>query len=134
MGSIIPPAIKGLTMTNMVLNGVRQPNVINADYYIDDGLILSFCNGKDASIRDRLGKKVCVEISDIMALREHFDRALGCTSKYGCCEYTSAHERNHFLKHVEDSWQKEFRLFWALTEFAERWVSIPAGFAKLVEL
>jgi len=57
-------------------------------------------------------KKAVIQIFDINKLKESFDSQIGFVSEDGFCQYTEMDERNHFLKHVSDSWQKEYRWFW----------------------
>ncbi|MEZ6935890.1 hypothetical protein [Aeromonas sp. S19(2024)] len=124
--------VRDLTMTGCIGNGFRIPNIRNANYYHDDGLILSFCNHFDPAIAKKLNKKACVEILSINKLKNHISRKLKqeCIAKN--CEYTENHERNHFLKSIEDSWQNEFRLFWKAEQNAT--VHIPKGIARIVRL
>src|SRR3990167_1575715 len=55
-------SIKDFTYVGNVFYGIRAPDVASAQYYIEDGIILSFCNVKSKSIAQRLGKKACVKI------------------------------------------------------------------------
>jgi len=125
-------SIKSFTMTNCTVNGQPLPDIIDAKYYIEDGLVLSFCNRKSGSIARRLGKRACVKIFNIYKLKECIDEQLGVDSVMGECMYTADHRRNHFLKSVEDGWQDEYRLFWPLSE--PRWVKLRRGFGKSVKL
>lgn len=122
--------VRNLTFTNNYSNGVRLPDLKSADYYTQDGLILSFCNSFDLDIAKRVGKKVCVKITNIQKTKKRIDKQLGCKGHMALCQYTSDHQRNHFLKSVEDSWQDEFRIFWETTQ--EKWVKIPEGTAELI--
>jgi hypothetical protein len=124
--------VKNLTYTGNVFNGVKAPDVVNAQYYLEDGLILSFCNIKSRSIAQRLGKKACVKILNIHSLKYIIDEQLGVDGISGICDYTHDHNRNHFLKYNEDSWQNEYRIFWPLTE--PRKVKIPKGTAVKIKL
>ena len=122
--------VKNLTMTDCHSNGTRLPNLNNASYYSEDGLILSFCNHFDISTAEKFGKKACVKILNIDKTRRNIDIQLGCKGTMNVCEYTKDHQRNHFLKSIEDQWQDEFRMFWKITTM--KWVKVPAGTAELV--
>ncbi|WP_374089194.1 hypothetical protein [Methylomicrobium lacus] len=122
--------IKNLNMSNVVINGRRVPDIQNASYYKEDGLILSFCDSENAAIAERLGKKCCVRVSKLKELKKAIDSQLGVKGTMGPCQYTTDHQRNHFLKSVEDAWQEEFRMLWKFPENVS--VTIPGGHAKLV--
>lgn len=122
---------KDITITNCIFNGQLIPDVYNASYYKEDGLILSFCNKKSNKICKGLNKKACVKIINIEELKQKLDLQLGCEGEMRACEYTQDHQRNHFLKSTEDAWQDEFRIFWRIPE--ERNVSIDKGTAKLIK-
>ena len=123
---------RNITIKNFTSNGIKLPDIINANYYKEDGLILSFCNSFSVDIANKMDKKACVEIINIEKLRQNIDRQLGCKGIMDSCRYTLDHNRNHFLKSSEDSWQNEFRIFWRTTR--EKWVEIPANSAKLVKI
>ena len=122
--------VKSFTMTNCSVNGVSMPDIVDAKYYSEDGLILSFCNSLDESIAKRLGKQCCVKVSKLKEFRKVIDKQLGVKGVMQSCEYTDNHERNHFLKSTDDAWQDEFRLFWRYQNNTT--VTIPQGHAKLV--
>ncbi|AQT10332.1 hypothetical protein [Pseudomonas protegens] len=124
------PNIRGFTGTGNYYNGVRLPDVHNANFYTEDGLIQSFCNVMDPAIGERFGKAACVRIYDIDRLRKHLDKRLGRRSKFGDCEYTRDHQRGHFLKSQDDAWQQEYRFFWPSRE--ARSVVLPSGVAEVV--
>lgn len=124
--------VKGVTFRNVVVDDYHIPDFSGADFYKDDGLILSFCNVADRTILTRLEKAVCVVISDIHGLKQLIDNQLGNVGEAGYCEYTSDHQRNHFLKSAEDQWQEEYRLFWPIKEPTT--VTLPPGVARLVNL
>lgn len=129
--SIAPGAhIRGLTMTNNYMNGVRMPDVNDVQYYLDDGLILSFSTRLTGVLAKKMKKKACVKILNIDLLKSSLDEQLGVKSEAELCRYTRGHERNHFLKSELDSWQAEFRLFWPITKKVE--VSVASGTAELV--
>lgn len=119
---------KNITISRSFMGGIPISHMEISDY-AEDGLILSFCNSNSEYIARRLGKVACVKILKMAALKECFDEQLGCCSVMKKCDYTKGHERNLFLKSIEDSWQDEYRLFWKLHQ--ERSVCIPAGFARL---
>jgi hypothetical protein len=125
-------SIGSFTMTNSTFNGQRIPDILDAKYILEDGLILSFCNKKSKNIAQRLGKEACVKILDIAALKEIIDEQLGIEGTMGPCEYTTDHQRNHFLKSSADSWQDEYRIFWPLGE--NRIVNIHSGLAVSIKL
>jgi hypothetical protein len=104
--------VKNLTFTNNYSNGARLPDLHNANYYSEDGLILSFCNHFHVSTAERLGKRACVKIINIDRTRKKLDKQLGRKGIMKSCEYTESHQRNHFLKSTEDQWQDEYRIFW----------------------
>jgi len=114
------------------INGKAIPKINNASFYKEDGLILSFCNSHDDEIATRLGKSCCVRISNIKELYLSINKQLGVKGKMGDCKYTQGHNRNHFLKSVEDEWQQEFRMFWAYPKNAM--VTIPSGLGKLLSI
>ncbi len=124
--------LKNVSFRGTSINGTQLPDNIGANYHSDDGLILSLSNVHSDDICQRLGKTVCVRIDDVVALKSALDSQLGVESWVGDCKYTSDHQRNHFLKSTEDSWQQEYRLFWPVIEKPERWVKIPAGLASKV--
>ena len=124
------PNVKGFTFTGNMFNGMPLPEVRNASFYIEDGLIQSFCNVFDIGIAKRLGKEACVRVHDINKLRKYMDKRLGRRSQYGDCMYTSDHQRGHFLKSKDDAWQKEYRFFWPTRQ--ECSVLLPAGVAEVV--
>ncbi|HBC3955648.1 TPA: hypothetical protein KD883_004656 [Vibrio parahaemolyticus] len=122
--------VKNVTMTGNTFNGKKIPDVKNASYYKEDGLILSFCNELDAEIARRLGKKACVKILDMHQLKVALDSEVGSKGIMKNCSYTKGFKRDHFLKSTEDSWQKEFRLFWKSDKSV--WVAIPPNIGELV--
>lgn len=122
--------VRKLTMTNNRKDGALMPDVHNASIYEEDGLILSFCHKLSDDIARRMKKKSCVKIKDINALKRCIDRAVGVRATAKNCRYTEDHQRNHFLKSKDDSWQSEFRMFWNLR--SEVRVTIPPGLAEYV--
>jgi len=122
--------VRGLTMIGCERDGVPIPNFFNADFYEDDGLILSFSSRLTGVVARKMKKKACVKIIDMDGLRRHLDETLGVQSIAGYCEYTESHERNHFLKSELDSWQAEYRLFWPIKERVE--VQLLPGVAELI--
>lgn len=120
--------VKNFTMTNSFFNGQRVPDIISANYYNEDGLILSFCNNFSEEIARKLGKKACVKIVDLEKLRKRIDKQLGIKGVMKECRYTTDHQRNHFLKSTEDSWQDEYRIFWRYPK--NKIVLVPSGIAE----
>ena len=121
---------KNITIGNIVHNGRHVGGIKNANFYTEDGLILSFCNSFDKSIAERMGKQACVKICNIEKLRRVIDKQLGCKGIMKECTYTRDHQRNHFLKSTDDEWQDEFRLFWGVKE--NRVVNLPSGLCEFV--
>lgn len=113
------------------INGERIPDIHNAYYYQEDSLILSFCNHLSPDTARKLGKVICVEIINISKTKKKLDKKLGIRGGMKKCDYTDDHQRNHFLKSKDDSWQDEFRIFWK-SQRGETWVTIPSGTAKIV--
>lgn len=124
------PSVRNINFIGCSFNGIRIPDVIGANFYTEDGLIQSFCNVFDVGIANRFGKAACVRIHDIDKLRKHLDKRLGQRSRFGNCEYTHDHQRNHFLKSVSDNWQKEYRFFWPNRDACS--VELPPGVAEVV--
>ncbi|EGR2205853.1 hypothetical protein RCC09_004615 [Vibrio parahaemolyticus] len=122
--------VKNVTMTGNTFNGKKIPDVKNASYYKEDGLILSFCNELDTEIARRLGKKACVKILDMHQLKMALDSEVGSKGIMKNCSYTKGFQRDHFLKSTEDSWQNEFRLFWKSDKSVR--VAIPPNIGELV--
>ena len=123
------PDIRRFTMFKCSYNGVEIPT-FSANYYKEDGLVLSFCNSFSKKIAKKLGKKSCVVIEDMDKLKNIIDKQLGCNGIMKKCSYTNDHQRNHFLKSKKDSWQDEFRIFWKHSSNVK--VFIPEDTAKLV--
>ncbi|RON65885.1 hypothetical protein BK669_04305 [Pseudomonas fluorescens] len=105
------------------------------DFHLDelshwDGLALCFSGRLDEDVAHRMKKKICIKVADIDALKSLIDKQLGVVSKAGWCEYTSGHQRDHFLKSDLDSWQVEYRIFWPINEKVT--VKLPAGIGEVV--
>jgi hypothetical protein len=124
--------VKDITMLSCVINGAPVPDIRNADFYREDGLVLCFSNTLSTEICRRLSKKVCVAIDDLASLKLVLDAQIGVTSTARKCDYTNNHERNHFLKHDADAWMDEYRLFWPALKDAS--VTLPKGMARRCEL
>lgn len=122
--------MKDITITNYTIGGRKTLDVVNANYFNEDGLILSLCNEFSLDIAKKMSKKCCVKITNVEKLRRIVDKQLGCKGQMGNCIYTTNHERNHFLKSIDDSWQTEYRLFWRSLE--SKWVKLPANMAEFV--
>jgi hypothetical protein len=113
-------------------DGRKIPNLYDVSLFLDDGLILSFSNNFRLEIAKRLGKKACVEILDIKNLKNTIDNQLEVIGVMKECEYTKDHQRNHFLKSIEDKWQDEFRLFWNIQ--TEQRINMSKGIAIEIKL
>ncbi|CAG36444.1 unknown protein [Desulfotalea psychrophila LSv54] len=124
--------VQGLNMSNNSFNGRKMPELRNASYYHEDGLILSFCDVFSVEIARKMGKKVCVKIFNIENLGKVIDKQVGSKGIMRNCKYTYDHQRNHFLKSKEDEWQREYRLFWKKEDSVR--VEIPTGTAELVTI
>ena len=125
--------VQNLVFTNNTTigpDGIPRP-IPDVRTYTEHGLILSFCTQNSRDIAEKLGKKVCVEILNIKKTKKLLDKKLGIKGEMRECEYTSDHQRNHFLKSDADAWQNEFRIFWK-TEVQERSVNIPVNTAKML--
>lgn len=121
---------KNITITRCTSNGIELPSVRNAEYYQSDGGILSMCNTFDLNIAKKLKKLACIKIKDVEAIRKSFGKQLGCKAIMGECRYTKDHQRGHFLKSVEDSWQNEFRIFFPTIKVKS--VRVPSCIAEFV--
>ena len=77
-------------------------------------------------------KEACVRIDDIERLKRDLDGQIGCEGRMESCRYTNDHQRDHFLKSIDDSWQYEYRIFWSHTESRAVW--IQPGTARLIKL
>lgn len=124
------PNVRNFNFIGCRLGGIQVPDVIGASLYMEDGLIQSFCNVFDVGIANRLGKTACVRIRNIEKLRKYMDKRLGRRSRFGDCEYTRDHRRNHFLKSIDDDWQQEYRFFWPKKDSCS--VELPVGVAEVV--
>ncbi|RTN83063.1 hypothetical protein [Enterobacter asburiae] len=121
-----------VTFTDSTFNGSFHPGTIKFEQRFEDGLVLCLANSKSSDLARRLGKRACVEISDVELLKRNIDRQLGISGVMRSCEYTDGHNRDHFLKSNLDSWQDEFRIFWRGAKSTR--VSIPSGIAKEVKI
>ena len=77
-------------------------------------------------------KNTCVEIDNIDGLLDEFDKQIGIKSIRRKIIYTKGLERDHFVKSDEDSWQKEFRAVWDVSNVASLVVVVPSGFCRRV--
>jgi hypothetical protein len=68
----------------------------------------------------------------ISKLKAVIDEQLGVVGIAGDCKYNLDHQRSHFEKSTDDSWQDEYRLFWPLT--THKWVELPAGIAVRIKM
>ena len=124
--------VKNMSFVNCNFDGLQLNELKNISYFQEDGLILSFCHAFDKKIASRLGKAACVRVKNIKSLKTIIDQQLGVVSNASTFRYTKDHQRNHFLKSSEDSWQREYRLFWDLKE--PQLVALPPGVAEEVLL
>lgn len=122
--------VKNFSLGGANLDGWIIPEIKNASLYEDDGLILSFSTRLTKILARNMKKRACVKIIDIDRLQRVISDQLGVSAIVGFCEYTSSHERNHFLKSELDEWQAEYRMFWPLKEKVE--VNLPVGVGQLV--
>ena len=137
MEFLYPEEKRQFTNSNVFQNiafFVNDTPINSYGYYsnIEDGLILSFCTKFCMNIMQRLGKKVCIQISNIFTLKQLLDKQLGCVGEYKKCKYTKTHNKNHFLKSNDDEWQQEWRIFWDKKDVEEILVEIPKNTAKLI--
>ncbi|MGK5079658.1 hypothetical protein [Janthinobacterium sp. HLX7-2] len=119
------------TIIGCSFDGIRVPDIVKANYYTEDGAILSFCHEKNAEIMNRLGKVCCVRILDVERLKSVIDLQLGIKGKMGSCKYTKDHQRSHFLKSNMDAWQQEYRLFWK--NVGKTFITLPPGIGEAVQ-
>lgn len=99
------------------------------DVVHEDGLVVCFANRRSRYICKKLDKSCCLKIHDVGYLFDILSEKIGFRGEHGACSYTKGHLRNHFLKHVDDSWQDEYRLFWPGVEAVS--VELPPGIASL---
>ncbi|MDZ5634494.1 hypothetical protein [Janthinobacterium sp. GMG1] len=122
--------IRGLTMLGCTNNGKKILDLHEVDRYVEDGAILSFCKKFDVELGRRFkGKVICLKIKDIRDLFQAIDDQLPVIGRLEDCLYTEDHQRNHFLKSIDDSWQEETRMFWKIAEKVE--VELPPGLAEV---
>lgn len=107
------------------------PDIFVGELREEDGLALCFANSLSGAIAARFNRKFCVRIENINAFKAALDAILGAQGVSGGCSYTINHNRNHFLKHIEDAWQDEFRIIWPTLKSA-RTIKLPPGFATSV--
>lgn len=124
--------VKSFTMHGCKINGKMVPNIYNAKFYIEDGVVLCLSKTLNAKVAAKFGnKKCCVRILDVEKLKSIIDSEIGVGGVLRDCEYTDSFQRNHFLKSTMDSWQSETRIFWAVNNKIE--VILPPGIAEFVE-
>jgi hypothetical protein len=98
-----------------------------------DGLVLCFANRLSNYIAYRFGRSFAVRVPDVEALKSVLDQQLGASGLIGSCEYTPDHQADTFLKHIEDCWQDEFRIFWPRTR-GTTWGLLPSEQSVMVNL
>jgi hypothetical protein len=116
--------IKSLTMNIDGYTPVKEARIHRT---FEDGLVVCLSNFKTIRIARGLNKKACVRINDVDVLKDVLDRHIGTKGISKDCEYTDSHHRNVFLKSVNDSWQKEYRLYWK--DVGAINVDLPPGLA-----
>lgn len=114
------------------VNGKPLPDFMRIERRTEDGLVLCLANRRSNYIAKKLGKKACVKILDVEALKSCLDAQIGVESLMAPCKYTSDHSRGHFLKSSLDSWQDEFRIFWPNTMACK--VNIPPNIALRIPI
>lgn len=128
----------GGSIKNVSVTNCSGPNGPIPDYYLNeyshwDGWIMCFCTKQSGRIARKFGgKKACVQIIDFNRLKSSLDEQVGLVSEAKHCQYTKGHRRGHFIKSDEDSWQKEYRLFWKSLDAETRMVQLPPGIGKLL--
>ncbi|AJY52512.1 hypothetical protein [Halomonas sp. KO116] len=128
-GVIALEDVRGITLTNVNINGYQINHMYIKERREEDGLILSFCNHFSERTAHRLEKEAAIEIIDIDKLIKSINRQTKTKCKRGNCEYTLGHNRNHFLKSYRDAWQDEHRLFWNHPESIN--AQIPRGIGTI---
>ncbi|MGS5088590.1 hypothetical protein ACVC7V_19085 [Hydrogenophaga sp. A37] len=116
---------------NRYSSGKPVPDIYIRELRHENGLVLCFANSFSNAIAARFNRKFCVRIDNIEALKTTIDKQLGAQGISSDCNYTIDHNRSHFLKHIDDAWQDEFRIFWPTLK-EERTVEIPPGSASAV--
>ena len=117
---------------DITINGDSFKNVKHSQF-AEPALVLCLSTECSATLAARFKKEVCIEILDLQSLKDNLDKQVGIVGEPNYCEYTETKNRGHFMKSVDDAWQKEYRIIWPrVTE--ERQVSITRGFCKLMEL
>ena len=107
------------------------PDIFVAEHRREDGLVLCFANSFSTAIAARFNRRFCVRIDNLEALKTSIDKQLGVQGISGDCKYTIDHNRNHFLKYIDDAWQDEFRIIWP-TIRNEVTVVLPPNCASVV--
>lgn len=113
-------------------NKIFYKGMINHNIYhyqkFEDALIICFSTNFHQKAALKFKKMFCVEIIDYVKLFNSLNDQIGLIGKDGFCHYTKGLNRNHFLKSIEDKWQKEYRIIWVgLSEKVD--VFIPKGIA-----
>jgi hypothetical protein len=127
-------AMEDIVFTNCTFNERHIPGPLTYSQHPEDALILCMSKSGDKEIMQRLDKVACVLIPDVEKLRAVLDKQIGYESEHADVQYTEEPgNRNHFLKGTEDSWQQEYRFVWRGEGIGkeQRWVTIPAGLARL---
>lgn len=114
---------------SLTVDGVEIVRDAKVNKWTEDGLVVCFANRRSRFIAKKLEKKACVRVLDVELLKTLIDVHVGSKGEMDFCKYTKSHNRNHFLKSDEDSWQDEFRLFWKDVEPIK--LILPPGIAVL---
>jgi hypothetical protein len=114
---------------NVIINNEVIGGNIKYSRKYEDGIILCVSTILSKDLANRFNKQFVIEIKSLNKVIESFNEQLGVEGISGKCNYTSGDERNHFLKHVDDSWQSEYRVFWPDINY-ETWVKVPSKIGK----
>lgn len=137
IGATIKPGIKkvidsiihnssGMAEINIVGNFFNGQDAVGTsiiyNQHYEDGLILSMSTELSVEIMHKLGKEAVIKIINLNDLIKSIDKQLGITGIAKECEYAQLDERNHFLKSISDSWQKEYRIIWPNINAKNGWL------------
>ncbi|HEI8943222.1 hypothetical protein [Citrobacter freundii] len=114
-----------IILDNSTIGGKLYPGQVRLERRVEDALVLCMANRLSNYIAKGLKKVACVEIQDVFLLKSALDEQIGTVGIMGPCQYTSGHNRNHFLKSDLDGWQDEFRIIWPGIDSTD--VTVPAG-------
>lgn len=114
-------------------DGNPLPDFSLQEYRFEDALVLCLSNQLTGYIAKKFGRRFCVAIDDVDALKHAIDEQLGVVGELRDCSYTIAHNRDHFLKFIDDAWQDEHRMLWHIRD-AGRDVVLPKGIGRAVQV